>query len=106
MRFRPAGAILASAIALASSSCSAPRVDDASAPADSLSRDETRRRAFATLVVGGDHSCVLARMGVRCWGANANTQSTAPASIRNARALSGGGTHTCAIDDDGVKCWG
>ena len=87
-------------------SCAEPPSEDgAAAQANSVTRADLPRRASAQLTVGGDHSCVLARKGVACWGRNTNGQLTAP-TLRRPRQVVAGGNHTCALDDDGVKCWG
>lgn len=54
---------------------------------------------------GENHSCVLKKSGVKCWGDNRYGQLNVPP-LSHPRQISAGDEHTCAIDDSGVKCWG
>jgi alpha-tubulin suppressor-like RCC1 family protein len=95
-----AAAVAIVAVAVA---CSAP-APDATHAAQADSRRP--RRSTVELAVGGFHACVAARGAVRCWGLDADGQSTPPATLRNPRGLALGGKHSCVITDEGVKCWG
>jgi len=75
--------------------------------------------ANATEVTGGFiHTCaVLENGGVRCWGANNNSQlgtgdglehptPAAVALLSSATVVSSGNSHTCALQGGAVACWG
>lgn len=72
------------------------------------------------VAVGGNHSCALMIAGgVKCWGANGNSQLGDGTTAKNhvpvdvvglasgVSAVVAGGEHTCALmTAGGIKCWG
>ena len=54
---------------------------------------------------GFQHTCILVKGQVNCWGSNEEGHTQVPA-LKNPKMVSAGGSHTCALDDEGVKCWG
>ncbi|MBT3980436.1 MAG: hypothetical protein HOE90_03735 [Bacteriovoracaceae bacterium] len=57
------------------------------------------------LSTGFYHSCVIDKVGVKCWGSNSFGQTEVP-KLRRPTYVTAGGHHTCALDSSGVKCWG
>jgi alpha-tubulin suppressor-like RCC1 family protein len=51
---------------------------------------------------GFDHTCVLTKSKVHCWGSNNYGQSGIIRDFQNPRGLESGLYHNCIIDDDGV----
>lgn len=72
----------------------------------------------ASVVAGGDHTCILTTAGtVVCWGANAygqlgngsTTDSPQPVAVTGLSGVSSialGLNHSCALVSGAVKCWG
>jgi alpha-tubulin suppressor-like RCC1 family protein len=81
------------------------------------------------ITAGGDHTCVIAAGGVRCWGYNSygqlgDGQSGGPqtcywmlvrcaktpvstVALAGVAAVAAGGDHTCALLSSGaLRCWG
>ena len=52
---------------------------------------------------GFQHTCILVKGQVNCWGSNKEGQTKVPA-LKNPKMVSVGGYHICTLDDEGVKC--
>jgi alpha-tubulin suppressor-like RCC1 family protein len=57
------------------------------------------------LDASGDHTCLLRRGRVTCFGNNSDGQIDVP-DLVNPRLIATGSGHSCALDSFGVKCWG
>jgi alpha-tubulin suppressor-like RCC1 family protein len=93
------------AIGLATLACGQ-RTDESPSRDEALSGPKgDEALGVSSLAMGNDHTCVIARRGVECWGSNSSGQARPPA-LRHPRQVTAGASHTCALDDDGVRCWG
>ncbi len=69
------------------------------------------------LAAGGDHTCAIDGVQVKCWGKNdfgqlgdnSTTNSNRPVTVSgggNATVLAAGSLHSCAVFGNQLKCWG